>query len=151
MNGPPPKPTALKILEGNPGRRPLNMREPKPARKAPPMPPWLNDVAKKQWRKMVPILLRMGVLTEADGASLACWCSAYSILMDAHEKLRTAGILYVHNGYIQASPLLQIIKTQTDVMNRIGAEFGLSPASRVRIEVDGPAPKKAPGNKWAAV
>ena len=45
-----PKPTALKELEGNPGKRPLNDREPKPEKKAPPCPKWLNDDAKKEWR-----------------------------------------------------------------------------------------------------
>ncbi|HZK10243.1 MAG TPA: phage terminase small subunit P27 family, partial [Clostridia bacterium] len=30
-----PKPTALKVLEGNPGKRPLNKNEPQPERKAP--------------------------------------------------------------------------------------------------------------------
>jgi len=30
MAGRKPKPTALKIIEGNPGKRPLNKNEPKP-------------------------------------------------------------------------------------------------------------------------
>ncbi|MEQ8198694.1 MAG: phage terminase small subunit P27 family, partial [Clostridiaceae bacterium] len=29
-----PKPTAIKVLEGNPGKRPLNKNEPKPEKKA---------------------------------------------------------------------------------------------------------------------
>ena len=33
-----PKPTVLKELEGNPGRRPLNKNEPKPNKKAPRCP-----------------------------------------------------------------------------------------------------------------
>ena len=36
-----PKPTAIKELEGNPGKRPLNANEPKPERKAPRCPGWL--------------------------------------------------------------------------------------------------------------
>ena len=49
-----PKPTALKMLEGNPGGRPLNTKEPKPEKKAPRCPSWLEDEAKKSgsvWRK----------------------------------------------------------------------------------------------------
>ena len=30
-----PKPTAVKVLEGNPGKRSLNTNEPKPVKKAP--------------------------------------------------------------------------------------------------------------------
>ena len=37
-----PKPTAMKELEGNPGKRPLNPNEPRPERKAPRCPAWLE-------------------------------------------------------------------------------------------------------------
>ena len=36
-----PKPTGIKQLEGNPGKRKLNEREPKPEKKAPSCPKWL--------------------------------------------------------------------------------------------------------------
>ena len=65
-----PKPTALKELEGNPGRRPLNGAEPKPDRKAPRCPSWLEEEAKKEWRVWA-ILEQMGLLTEMDMAAFA--------------------------------------------------------------------------------
>lgn len=43
-----PKPTAVKVLEGNPGKRSLNTREPQPEKKAPRCPSWLEDEAKKR-------------------------------------------------------------------------------------------------------
>lgn len=43
-----PKPTAVKVLEGNPGKRSLNTAEPKPEKKAPRCPSWLEDEAKKR-------------------------------------------------------------------------------------------------------
>ncbi len=46
-----PKPTALKVLEGNPGKRPLNLNEPKPEKKAPKCPSWLEPEAKKRMEK----------------------------------------------------------------------------------------------------
>ena len=42
-----PKPTNLKVLEGNPGQRPLNDNEPKPGKKAPTCAAWLEPEAKK--------------------------------------------------------------------------------------------------------
>ena len=45
-----PTPTAIKVLEGNPGKRPLNANEPKPKKKAPRCPSWLEDEAKKNGR-----------------------------------------------------------------------------------------------------
>ena len=38
-----PKPTAMKELEGNPGKHPLNTSEPKPNKKAPACPKWLGS------------------------------------------------------------------------------------------------------------
>ena len=43
-----PKPTAMKELEGNPGKHPLNTSEPKPNKKAPACPKWLEPEAKKE-------------------------------------------------------------------------------------------------------
>ena len=39
-----PKPTALKVLEGNPGKRPLNLYEPTPEGDLPECPEWLENV-----------------------------------------------------------------------------------------------------------
>ena len=57
-----PKPTALKLLEGNPGKRPLNDKEPKPQKKAPSCPKWLDPEAKKEWRRLASKMEMMGIL-----------------------------------------------------------------------------------------
>ena len=41
MAGRKPKPTAIKKLEGNPGKRKLNTKEPIPAKGMPECPQWL--------------------------------------------------------------------------------------------------------------
>ena len=66
-----PKPTAIKELEGNPGKRPLNEAEPKPVKKAPSCPKWLEPEAKKEWRRLSKQLEQSGVLTEVDQAAFA--------------------------------------------------------------------------------
>lgn len=76
--GPAPKPTRLKIAAGNPGKRPLNPREPKPATVDPPMPMWLSKRAQAEWRRIVPELLKLGLLTSIDLAALAAYCQAYA-------------------------------------------------------------------------
>ena len=60
-----PKPTALKVLEGNPGKRPLNDREPVPPKGTLKCPAWLLPEAKKEWKRLAPALEAMGVLTMA--------------------------------------------------------------------------------------
>ncbi len=72
-----PKPTAVKVLEGNPGKRSLNTGEPKPEKKAPRCPAWLEDEAKKEWKRMAKQLEHLGILTEIDMAAFAGYCQAF--------------------------------------------------------------------------
>ena len=47
-----PKPTALKELEGNPEKRKLNKKEPKPDKGMPTRLEWLLLEAKQEWKRL---------------------------------------------------------------------------------------------------
>src|SRR3990172_7573668 len=81
--GPAPMPTAQKEFEGNRGKRALNAREPKPRASAPKCPEHLDADARLEWRRIVPKLARMKVLTEVDGIALAELCQTYATLKKA--------------------------------------------------------------------
>lgn len=137
LRGPAPKPTSIRILEGNPGKRRINHNEPKPLDIPPDCPRHLDKVAKREWKRLVPVLQRMRVLTEADQIALANLCQTYSTMIQAQEQLSKSGILYkTKSGYIQQSPLLGIVNSSIEIINRLSREFGLTPASRSRIEVE---------------
>ena len=70
MAGRKPKPTAVKKLEGNPGKRKLNSKEPVPAKGIPACPDWLMPEAKKEWERLAELMNQMGVLTEVDVLSV---------------------------------------------------------------------------------
>ena len=80
-----PKPTAMKELEGNPGKHPLNTSEPKPNKKAPACPKWLEPEAKKEWRRLAKQMEAIGILTEVDMAAFAGYCQAYARWKEAEE------------------------------------------------------------------
>ena len=61
-----PKPTALKVLEGNPGKRPLNDHEPIPPKGELKCPSWLLPEAKKEWKRLASSLEAMGVPVTAE-------------------------------------------------------------------------------------
>jgi P27 family predicted phage terminase small subunit len=127
----------LKILKGNPGRRPLNPSEPKPRVAAPECPDHLNAIARKQWEKLVPVLLGMRVLTEADEIALGNLCQAYSTLIEAQRQMAKTGILYkTKSGHVQQSPLLGIVNAQVHIVNGLLREFGLTPSARSRVTVE---------------
>ena len=92
--GPPPKPTRLKVISGNPGKRPLNKREPQPRKEAPRCPNWLTPDAKRVWKDLVPRLKRMGVLTEVDGGALAAYCQTFARWRETEEFLAKHGNVY---------------------------------------------------------
>ena len=56
MAGRKPKPTALKKLEGNPGKRKLNTKEPIPAKGMLNCPEWLLPEAKKEWERLADLM-----------------------------------------------------------------------------------------------
>jgi len=132
-----PKPTALKVLEGNPGKRPLNKNEPKPEKKAPRCPSWLEPEAKKEWRRMSKQLEELGVLTQVDAAAFAGYCQAYARWKEAEEFLSKHGTIFkTPSGYIQQVPQVSIAQTYLKIMKDFCSEFGLTPSSRSRINVN---------------
>lgn len=74
MSGPPRKPTRLRILEGNPSKRPLPNNEPQPDPTMPECPDWLMADAKEEWHRVAPELHRIGLLTIVDQTALAGYC-----------------------------------------------------------------------------
>lgn len=137
--GPAPKPTAIRMMEGNPSHRPFNGNEPRPDPVPPRCPKFLDAEAKREWKRIVPMLMRMRVLTEVDGHSLANLCIAYSTLMRAQAKLNESGLLLkTPSGYVQQSPLIGIVNSCIDTITKLSREFGLTPASRSRIQTTEP-------------
>jgi phage terminase small subunit len=58
-------------MRGNPGRRPLNAREPQPEPVAPDAPEELNEEARREWDRVVGELEINGLITRLDRAALA--------------------------------------------------------------------------------
>ena len=133
-----PKPTAIKVLEGNPGKRSLNTAEPKPEKKAPRCPSWLEEEAKKEWKRLAPSLIAMGVLTEHDMEAFAGYCQAYARWREAEEFLSQHGTIFkTPSGYVQQVPQVSIAQQNLKIMQSFCSEFGLTPATRARIIANG--------------
>ena len=134
MRGRKPKPTAIRRLDGNPGKRPFNATEPIPPDSMPTCPPHLSDEAVDEWDRLGPVLHAMGVVTMADRAALAAYCQAYGRWVEAEERLReTPLLLKTPSGYVQQSPWLSVSNKQLELMGRFMVELGLTPASRSRL------------------
>ena len=144
LRGPAPKPTQLKILEGNPGKQKIrNTGEPiPPLPPAIPKPPArLLPEAKKEWRQLAPTLLALGLLTEVDLSAFAELCQNYAYYLATDKKildLGGAGVFAMQktpSGYIQQHPLLSLRRQYYETWRKGLSDFGLTPASRARLVV----------------
>jgi P27 family predicted phage terminase small subunit len=141
MRGRRPKPTRLKVLTGNPGKRPLNADEPRPEIATPECPAALGPVAQREWHRLVGELATLRLLTNLDRAALAAYCGAYALWAEATEAIQKYGTMVKSpSGYPIQSPYVAIANRQAEIMMRIASEFGFTPASRSRISTPEPAP-----------
>jgi len=141
--GRPPKPTALKKLAGNPGKRKLNDKEPKPKTKKPPCPAHIRGEARKEWNRMSKQLFELGLLTGVDRAALAAYCVAYGRWVEAETQVSTVGmIIETVNGNLVQNPYLSVANRAMEQMWKISGSFGMTPSSRSRMQVATDADKK---------
>ena len=144
--GPPPKPTALRVLNGNAANRPLNEDEPQPAAEIPSCPRWLVPEAKKVWARVAPVLARMRVLTIADGDALAAYCQAFARWRRAEEFIAKHGDAYPirdEQGRVKCMaqfPQVSIAKNLLQLVRVYQQEFGMTPSSRTQVKTSD-APK----------
>src|SRR5579859_4519112 len=88
-----PVPTEIKKLAGNAGHRPLNDQEPKPETGEPEMPKGMSKAARREWERIVPQLLQLGVLSRIDGKALAAYCDAYALWEQARKEIVKYGMV----------------------------------------------------------
>ncbi|GHE00912.1 terminase [Defluviimonas sp. 20V17] len=134
MRGRKPKPTAIRLIDGNPGKRGYNADEPVAPEGEIDCPPHLSDVATEEWRRIAGALQDMGVVTLVDRAALAAYCQSYGRWVEAEEKLKeTPTLVKTASGYIQQNPWLTVANKQLELMGRYMGELGITPASRSRV------------------
>lgn len=138
MAGPPKKPTALKVIQGNPGKRKLPPDEPKPERGKPRAPAHFEDEARDWFAEAAAELDKIGVLTLIDGNALELLVEAYAEYRQHCDALKREGYTYFTTSttgerVIKANPAAAM---KSDAWKRVRAmlcEFGMTPASRARV------------------
>lgn len=129
-------PTALKILHGNPGKRPLNALEPMPEVSVPECPEHLDAQARMEWERIVPELARLGLLAQIYRAALAAYCQCYSRWQAAEEQIANEGLTIQIKDTVRVNPAVTVAKDAMRMVREFSAEFGITPASKTRIKVE---------------
>lgn len=145
MAGRPPKPTALKVITGNPGKRSGNKQEPDPEYLVDMNPPeWLHSAAKDVWKEVAPHLAKAKLLTEVDVQALAMGCVAIAqyrqAVRIAGDDLVKAKIVVDDEGKPVSSgehlnPWMIVQSMSFKQAMAIFQQFGMSPAARTRISI----------------
>lgn len=138
MAGRRPKPTVLKLVTGNPGKRAINKKEPKPKRVIPSCPAHLSDAGKVAWGKLTVLLDRMGVLTEADTHALERLCDCYADILVCRELLVRDGWTYTTltaqgDTLIKGNPAANQLRAADAQFKSYLIEFGLTPSARSKV------------------
>lgn len=138
MRGRKPKPTTLKLLAGNPGKRKLNRREPKVKPGVPAPPSWLGKVAKTEWRRVTKEA-PLGLLTKLDRQVLAQYCQNVQRIGELEQIVTESGYTFVsEKGYVCQRPEMGMLKNLQTIQRGLCAELGFSPSSRSRVTITEP-------------
>jgi phage terminase small subunit len=124
IRGRKPKPPHLKLVAGNPGRRPIPDAGPDPGGK-PSMPAWLEGRGAELWREVFSFA---SWLTVADSYKLAAWCDRQA-QFETDRATWSAADRREHRS--------------------AGSELGLDPSSRQRLAPGGGAtPAASKGSSY---
>jgi P27 family predicted phage terminase small subunit len=152
-----PKPTHLKLIEGNPGKRPIRAGRTRPVTVMPEPPEHLNDDAREEWHRVAHGLYALRLLETVDRATLAAYCVAYARWVQAERAIAEMGkrdmltrglMIKTSNGNAIQNPLVGTANKAASDMVRYAAEFGMTPSARVRLSVDGGS---GASGKWAGL
>jgi P27 family predicted phage terminase small subunit len=152
------KPTILKLTHGTFREDRANEKEPevKALDETPKAPSHLNNFAKNKWKELAPVLAQTKVLSEADLTMLEALCEAYGQYREAqyavyHYKDEETGktkkrslAQYMSGKNSQTMPEYTAMRQALSMVKTISAEFGLSPATRSRVNAIEEAEAKDP-------
>ena len=155
MRGRKPKPTALKLVAGNPGKRPLPKGEPDPPGDLFAPPTGMTEQQAVIWRHAIDDAPK-GLLRHLDRELLTEWVRAVAELNTADLELQKSGPVVKQGGGERkttkpdgstvttirsdtwvVSPWAKARRDAFDRMMKATSELGFSPTSRSRITLAG--------------
>ena len=134
----PKTPTALRLLNGNPGKRAMPKSEPEPTGE--------NLRAQKGWpaglmKKARPFYKRLlesmpaELYRTADAQALVNYSNAAALAAQCVENLDRDGPVVEGLEGLKQSPWAQVLRQQMEVMNTWGSQLGLTPVARAKMSM----------------
>ncbi len=140
-----PLPTGLKLLRGTLEKQRSNPTEPKPEAGTGTALKGLTPRALEHFARLSEQVTAMGILTVVDGSALSGLAQAMADYEEASVVLARDGkVIEGERDHMVRSPWLMVRKQAEDRMKQGFADFGLTPAARVRLHTE-PKGKKDEG------
>lgn len=148
QRGPHAKPVELKVLQGNPGNRPLDLTAVfRPEVGAPTIPKWLSAGARKVWKRLLPELLRYNLISAVDQDAFGMLCQTSArlamielalagrerLLVDQGRSPVEALLDSTPNGLQIQSALYQVLNKEQEKLHKQLEAFGMRPDARARV------------------
>ncbi|MCA1444705.1 phage terminase small subunit P27 family [Ensifer sp. IC4062] len=125
-----PKPYAMKVAEGNPGKQKLTRDL--VAQGEPVMPVDFDDEQQALWREIVDSLPQQ-ILARADTAVLEIAVTGWMQFRKASRMVAKTGLLVASpNGPVK-NPLISVQLRSANLVLRAASELAMSPTSRARL------------------
>lgn len=151
-------PANVHLLRGNPSKKPIAdlVDGLQPEVEIPGCPKHLLPEARKEWKRITPELERYGLISKLDRSALALYCQAWARLVWAEDQMAREMALAAErraaaeakgevwtggdgltiptaSGHMTYSPHWVIANKAAQQVKEFQAEFGLSPASRGKV------------------
>ena len=140
-----PIPTALHELNGSYDKDPQRRRQNEPVAppEAPALPDSLDEYGKCEWYYLTELLAEMNLLSRADKAAIEIYCQTFSEWRKAVDVCNQHGAwttFHDKDGNIQTrrNEFDKIRERSAECLRRWLVEFGLTPSSRARVQVNKP-------------
>lgn len=129
------KPSALKKLQGNPGKRKLRP-EPKPTiTRGEKVIVKGDGLATGFLDKYRPALQALGILTDVDEAAFEMAARHYSLAVRAYEQIKAEGLIVQGDHREKRKhPLLQVFRDNSQSFKSYAADFGMTPTGRSELK-----------------
>lgn len=147
------KPAVVHLLTGNRSKKSKRdlldeVQNPPVQVEAPEPPDWLDDDAMAEWGRVLPDLLKLGLITRLDRQVLAQYCEAISDyrrwtlkIQELNQSMDRGDVQTYRTG---AKDLSIWRKLRNDAERRAdaaGAKFGFNPLARRNLRAQSPAPQ----------
>lgn len=102
--------------------------------KTPAAPKWLPELAKIEWKRVVPQLVMSRKIAAHELQVVESYCLAVALMRQAESVIQKEGMTFESEHGPKRRPETTILKENIEASRRLAAELGLTPASRNKNE-----------------